>query len=166
MKKNLTSSPNAGAPAATGAAAAIANGTAHPDCVFSDWDVNIIIAGAMREVITQATDCIGDTRVLCELLEAIANIMIEAPGEYLKAEINRATIESEERRALREHLPTLDELPETVVFRATDRMIAAGALKHKEAGLALIRAFHLEAADVLEMAGEVPVMIEQNNSEA
>lgn len=166
MKKNLTSSPAAGAPAATGAAAAIANGTARPDYVFSDWDVNTIIAGAMREVIAQAVDCIGDTRALCELLEAIANVMIVSPGEYLKAENQRKAPENETARTCREHFPELEDLPESVVFQAADRLITAGAMKYRAAALAIFRAFHLEAVDVLKLAGEAPAVIEHNDVEA
>ena len=117
MKKNLTSSPNAGAPAATGAAAAIANGTAKPDGVYSDWDTCIILAGAMRKVMSGAIDCIDDTFALCDMMTTITECMETAPAEYLKDEINRTNNESEARRTCRVHLE-LKALPEDVVFRA------------------------------------------------
>lgn len=166
MKKNLTSSPTAGAPAATGAAAAIANGTAKPDTVYSDWDTCIILAGAMRKVMSGAIDCINDTFALCDMMTTITECMATAPAEYLKDENIRTTNESEERRSLREHLPTLDKLPDDVVFRAADRLIAAGALKYRAAALAIFAAFHLEAAEVLELAAEASAVTEHNAKEA
>lgn len=45
-------------------AAAIADGTARPDSVFNDWDVNTILAGFAREIIAGAEDNIPDTRAL------------------------------------------------------------------------------------------------------
>ena len=165
MKKNLTSSPNAGAPAATGAAAAIANGTAKPDGVYSDWDVCVILAGAMREVMTGAIDCIGDTLALSDLLRVVADTLTVAPVEHLKAELQRVTYESEARRTCRAHLE-LETLPDDVVFRAADRLIAAGALKYRAAALAIFASFHLEAADVLELAADASAVTEHNAKEA
>ena len=91
---------------------------------------------------------------------------ISIGDEYLKDEINRTNNESEERRSLREHLPTLDKLTDDVVFRAADRLIAAGALKYRAAALAIFAAFHLEADDVLKLAAEASAVTEHNAKEA
>lgn len=134
--------------------AAIAAGTARPDSVFSDWQVNTILAGAMREIIEKAALCIGDTRDLCALLESVAAVMEQAPENFLKAERKRKAAESETEQTIREELPDLPDLPEAVIFRAAERLTAAGAMKYREAALAIFRAFHLDAADILAIAAD------------
>ena len=134
--------------------AAIASGTARPDIVFNDWDVNTVIAGFAREVIEAAEDNITDTRQLCAVLGIVAELMAIAPEVFFKDETKRQQISSETRQTVSTPAPELEALPEDTIAKAAEAIIKAGALKYKAAGLALIRAFHLEAADVLELAGE------------
>lgn len=135
-------------------AAAIENGTARPDIVFNDWDVNTVIAGFAREVIEAAEDNITDTRQLCAVLGIVAELMVIAPEVFFKDETKRQQITSETRQTVSTPAPELDAMPEDSIIRAAEALVKAGALKYKAAGLALIRAFHLEAAEVLELAGE------------
>ena len=134
--------------------AAIASGTARPDIVFNDWSVDTIIAGFAREVIKGAEDNISDTRDLCAVLAIVAELMALAPEVFYKGEAERQSHESETRQTISKAAPELEALPEDAIAKAADKIIKAGALKYKAAGLALLRAFHLEAADVLELAGE------------
>lgn len=130
--------------------AAIADGTARPDSVFNDWDVNTILAGFAREIIAGAEDNIPDTRALCSMLAVIAESMIVSPCDFLIAERKRTTIQSDTQRAVKP-LPELEEMPEKVIIRAARALVDAGALKYKAAALALLHAFHCEAADVIAL---------------
>lgn len=76
-------------------AAAIKAGTAHPDYVFNDWDVNTILAGFARQIIEDATESIDNTRDLSYLLGAIMDNLTQSPNVFLRAEQKRTTYRGE-----------------------------------------------------------------------